>query len=175
MNLGRSLTRQVKIFTIKLLIMMQRRKTKLLHLQSLLASLIINVYFKVEQDASVSESSPHIANIGEHSIVAFKIFFNLSIQVAWWRTWRTRSEIHWMRFTSEKPRTSSTAFGLFSPLQRPTKWKTCRQVSILLSLKSSGLIFFTVLICEHNFQNQLFDKLQQKNAQTNWRLFANQP
>ena len=49
----------------------ESRQAKLLHLQSLLACFIIvhQACFQVEQDASVSESSPHIANIGENWLI----------------------------------------------------------------------------------------------------------
>ena len=54
------------------------------------------------------------------------------------------------------------------PLAEANKMKDLQASVHLTLVEFLGIFFFTVLICEHNFQNQLFDKLQQKNAgQTN--------
>ena len=58
---------------------------------------------QVEQDASVSEASPHIANIGEALVLSRQEV--LLLQVVWWRTWRTRSGTPSMKSTLAKPRT----------------------------------------------------------------------
>ena len=44
---------------------------------------------QVEQDASVSEASPHIANIGETK-TSLQIYYIVFVKVDWLRTWRTK-------------------------------------------------------------------------------------
>lgn len=45
---------------------------------------------QVEQDASVSEASPHIANIGETNTWDCKCIKTVLIKVDWLRIWRTK-------------------------------------------------------------------------------------
>ena len=64
-----------------------------------------------EEDMTVSDASPHVANIG--SMVEVGKLAALSwIGLTPYRTWRTPCVTRSTKFTSERQRISSTTFGM---------------------------------------------------------------